>query len=127
MLAAPLEASGALPSCQGGEATKLSFDRAPGAPTGRLSWSAPNGFAPHGYEVYEGGRVVGETSDRSIAVKVKAGNTYVFSVRTLDATAQKAGCVSRLRQSSQERSLNQPGSAWSIRSARRSAPTVVSR
>jgi len=98
ILTAPPEAGAALPSCQGAEATKLSFERQPGEATGRLSWSSPAAFAPHGYEVSEGGEVVGETPDRSIAVKVKPGRTYVFAVRSLDPTAQRTGCVNRLRQ-----------------------------
>ncbi len=98
IFALPPQASGALPSCKGDEATKLRFDRAPGEPTGRLSWSSPAGFTPHGYEVYEGAQVVGETPSRSIALKVKPGRTYEFSVRALDPTAQRSGCVNRLRQ-----------------------------
>ena len=76
----------------------MSFERQPGEATGRLSWSSPAAFAPHGYEVSEGGEVVGETPDRSIAVKVRPGRTYLFAVRSLDPTAQRTGCVNRLRQ-----------------------------
>jgi spore germination protein YaaH len=76
----------------------LSFDRQPGEDTGRLSWSAPEGFQPHGYQVFEGGEMVGETPDRSIAIDVKPGHTYRFAVRSLDPTAQATSCVNRLRQ-----------------------------
>ena len=90
-------AGAALPPCAGDDALALSFARAVGARTGTLSWSTGAASRVGTYRVFRDKDVVGETAGRSIAVEVRAGRTYTFTVRFVEATGKLSDCGARIR------------------------------
>ena len=77
--------------------TDLVFNRTVGETTGTLAWQAPDGPRPRSYEVYRDARKVGETAGRSLAVEVRPGRRYVFSVRVIDANGLSLPCLTHLK------------------------------
>lgn len=82
--------------CSANRPGKLSFARAPGRMTGRLSWRAPRSGGRR-YRVYRNRAVVGQTSRRSIRVAVRPGRRYRFAVRAVGASGRPVGCAAELR------------------------------
>ena len=95
-LVLPVGAGAALPPCRGDEALALSFERAVGAPTGTLAWRTRGAPRVGTYRVFRNRDVVGETAGRSLAVDVRAGRTYTFTVRFVDPAGRMSGCGGRI-------------------------------
>ena len=95
-LVLPVGAGAALPPCRGNEALELSFQRAVGAPAGTLAWRT--GGAPRAgtYRAFRDRDLVGETAGSSLAVDVRAGRTYTFTVRFVDPAGVMSGCGGRI-------------------------------
>jgi spore germination protein YaaH len=102
-LLAVLAALSALPAAaQAGRVcagpTNLKFERKPGATAGKLSWKAPRG-APKGvrYRVFRNGDVIGQTTKRSMMVRVSVDVQYRFMVRRVTRRGKPLPCAAGVR------------------------------
>ena len=67
-----------------------------GASTGTLSWSTTGAPRAGTFRVFRNKDVVGETAGGSIAVEVRAGRTYRFTVRFVDPSGRMSDCGARI-------------------------------
>jgi spore germination protein YaaH len=88
------EEKAAAAACKGKAPSDLKVMRSYKRMSARLHWGRPRrGPARARYRVYRDGRVVGQTTHRSMLVRVSLGRRHTFSVRTVS----RSGHVSRCR------------------------------
>lgn len=84
--------------CKGKAPRALSFARKPGSLAGRLSWRPPSRALPGmRYRVYRNGAVVGQTTRRSMPVRVSLERTYRFRVHPVAPSGRPLPCGARLK------------------------------
>ena len=85
-------------TCTGKAPTALSFTRAKGHTSGVLHWKAP-AVHPAGasYRTLRNGAVIGQTKMLQMAIRVTAGNTYVFGVRVVAPSGAVSPCHNSIK------------------------------
>ncbi len=88
----------------------VSFKRAPGAASGRVSWR-PARHAAHGtrYRVYRNRDVIGQTTRHWMKVRVSVGVRYRFSVRAVSPSGRLLPCRAGIRKLVTYNAPSRPG------------------
>jgi spore germination protein YaaH len=108
--------------CMGKAPRALSFERKPGKLTGRLSWRPPSRALPGTrYRVYRNGVVVGQTTGRSMQVRVSLERTYRFRVHPVSSRGRPLPCGALLER---RVSYRRPARPRNLAAARASGATV---
>ncbi len=109
-------------TCTGKVATNLTWTRVVGHQSGTLRWTAP---AQHpttfSYRVLRNGTVIGQTTNRALAIRVTPGRKYVFGVRLVSSTGVVSTCHNSI-----ERTIiyHKPAAPKSLKLTGRTSDTI---